>query len=570
MSNNPPSTIVTERVDDIPLLIHQLKQMKLPQLLDAHFPTHGNWNGLSLGWTATIWLTYILSQADHRLNQVQDWIAQHIETLKKCTGQTISDLNFADDRLSAILRRLNEDNTWENYEQEQGKHLIRVYELPSDRVRLDTTTASTYQAPTLNGLFQLGQSKDHRPSLAQVKIMLASLDPLGLPLATEIVDGSRADDPLYEPTIEQVRATLNRSGVLYVGDSKMAAESIRASIANNNDHYLMPLPATIIPTEVLDTYLEPVLESSQALTNIYRELANGSSHQIAEGYECISTNQLERDGQVIVWEERRLVIRSFKYALAQEKSLRKRITKAKEAIAKLTTRRQGKKRLTSLVEVQTAADEILKRYSVKGLLQVQASEILVKRHIRPYLDRPARTETNRQLSVSVQTNETALDKAISRLGWRIYATNAPMESLSISEALLAYRDQYLAERGFGRLKGQALSLVPMYLQRDDHATGLIRLLTIGLRVLTLIEFVVRRNLSGASIAGIYAGNPKRETKRPTAEAILSAFKNLNWVIIKSSEILSYFTPLSELQQGILNLLGFPHTIYTPRLENNFV
>lgn len=149
--------------------------MKLPQLLDAHFPTHGNWTGLSLGWTATIWLTYILSQADHRLNKDQDWIAQHIEILNKCTGQTISDLNFADDRLSAILRRLNEDNTWENYEQDQGKHLIGVYELPSDRVRLDTTTASTYQTPTLNGLFQLGHSKDHRPDLAQVKIMLASL-----------------------------------------------------------------------------------------------------------------------------------------------------------------------------------------------------------------------------------------------------------------------------------------------------------------------------------------------------------------------------------------------------------
>lgn len=48
--------------------------MGVPQLLDAHFPTHGNWDGLSLGWTATIWLVYILSQADHRLNQVQDWV----------------------------------------------------------------------------------------------------------------------------------------------------------------------------------------------------------------------------------------------------------------------------------------------------------------------------------------------------------------------------------------------------------------------------------------------------------------------------------------------------------------
>ncbi len=111
---------------------------------------------------------------------------------------------------------------------------------------------------------------------------------------------------------------------------------------------------------------------------------------------------------------------------------------------------------------------------------------------------------------------------------------------------MAYREQYIAERGFGRIKGQPLSLTPMYLQREEHATGLIRLLSIGLRVLTLIEFVVRRNLSGLSIAGLYAGNPKRETKRPTAEAILSAFKNINWVRIKSNHD-SYLTPLTKLQ-----------------------
>ena len=102
MSNNPTSNIVTERVDDIPLLLQQLEQMGVPQLLDTHFPTHGNWDGLSLGWTTTIWLVYILSFASHRLSHVQDWVAQQTETLKKCTNQPISALNFADDRLSAI------------------------------------------------------------------------------------------------------------------------------------------------------------------------------------------------------------------------------------------------------------------------------------------------------------------------------------------------------------------------------------------------------------------------------------------------------------------------------------
>lgn len=47
----------------------------------------------------------------------------------------------------------------------------------------------------------MGHSKDHRPDLAQVKIMLATLDPLGWTEATQVVEGNKADDPLYEPII---------------------------------------------------------------------------------------------------------------------------------------------------------------------------------------------------------------------------------------------------------------------------------------------------------------------------------------------------------------------------------
>ena len=112
MSTNPTSEIVNERVDDIPLLLIQMKQMGIVDLLDANFPTHGNWDGLSLGWTATIWLTHVLSQADHRLNQVQDWVAKHSQTISAITGLRIRPLDFSDDRLSAILRYLNQDESW--------------------------------------------------------------------------------------------------------------------------------------------------------------------------------------------------------------------------------------------------------------------------------------------------------------------------------------------------------------------------------------------------------------------------------------------------------------------------
>lgn len=87
-------------------------------------------------------------------------------------------LDFSDDRLQAVLRYLNQDENWARYEQAQGQHLIQVYALPQETVRLDTTTASTYQDANPQGLVQPGMSKDHRPDLAQLKIMLGTLDPL--------------------------------------------------------------------------------------------------------------------------------------------------------------------------------------------------------------------------------------------------------------------------------------------------------------------------------------------------------------------------------------------------------
>ena len=108
----------------------------------------------------------------------------------------------------------------------------------------------------------------------------------------------------------------------------------------------------------------------------------------------------------------------------------------------------------------------------------------------------------------------------------------------------------------GRLKGRPLSLTPMYVQRDDHATGLIRLLSIALRVLTLLQFVGRRQLAaeGATLAGLYAGNPRRKTVRPTAERLLEAFRDITLTIMEGPQQTDrHLTALSPLQQRILGI-----------------
>lgn len=64
-------TFEAERIDDIPLLLAQLSRMQVKRLLDEHFPTHGTWQGLSLGTVSAVWPAFILSEGDHRLSHVQ-------------------------------------------------------------------------------------------------------------------------------------------------------------------------------------------------------------------------------------------------------------------------------------------------------------------------------------------------------------------------------------------------------------------------------------------------------------------------------------------------------------------
>ncbi len=106
---NEQPNIITERVDDIPLLLAQMERMGLAALLDTHFPTHGNWQGLGVGRMATIWLSSILSRGDHRLVHVEPWVAQRQFTVSHLMGEAVRAHEFSDDRLEIVLRLLSDD-----------------------------------------------------------------------------------------------------------------------------------------------------------------------------------------------------------------------------------------------------------------------------------------------------------------------------------------------------------------------------------------------------------------------------------------------------------------------------
>ena len=212
--------------------------------------------------------------------------------LNQCCDHPVVELDFIDDRLGPILREFSCDQKWYRFEGKLSQDIISVYDLESEVIRLDATTSYGYWGITKDGLFQLGKGKDHRDDLPQVKIMLSTMDS-ALPLVTTIVSGNRADDPLYIPAVKRVRNSLQKRGLLYVGDSKMAAIKTRAFIAAGKDIYLCPLPKKHITQEEIDSNLEPVWAGTQELTKIYAtdddgELLvddNKKPIQIVEGFE---------------------------------------------------------------------------------------------------------------------------------------------------------------------------------------------------------------------------------------------------------------------------------------------
>jgi transposase len=560
-----PLTITTERVDDIPLLIGHMTRMGLPSLLNICFPMHGNWQGLWIGDVVLIWLSHLLSEGDHRLNQVQPWAERRLHTLARCLGQAVRPEDVSDDRLAGVLEALADDLHWGYFEEQCNERLVRVYDLHLERVRVDTTTSSGYGQVSADGLLQFGHSKDHRPDLPQLKVLLATLDPLGLPVATEALSGEHADDPLYLPAIARVRLGLRRHGLLYMGDCKMAALETRASLQAADDYYLCPLPATIVSPAQLAAYVAPVTAGTQTLTRISRTAADGTTAVIAEGYACQETLTALVGGQEITWEERRLVVRSLAAARTAEQALHTRIAQAQVALSALTTRRQGKKHWADGASVTQAAAALLAHYRVTDVVQVTLTEHSEEHAVRAYGARPATVRCTRQITVQTAVDADALAHAISLLGWRVYATNHPQATLSLEQAVLAYRDEYVVERSFARLKGHPLSLSPLYLQRDDHITGLVRLLSIALRVLTLLEFVVRRQVAqtGEPVRGLYAAAPTRVTLRPTAEHILAAFRDITLTVVHEhrGRTRGHLPPLSPLQHRLLTLLGLTPALY---------
>src|SRR5215831_17774628 len=563
--------IITERVDDVALLIGQMVKMGLPEVFDRHIPRHWTQRGLSWGWTAVVWLAYILTEGDHRKVSVETYLKGMHHTLSHLTAQAIEPLDFSDDRLSHLLTHLSKKAYWYQIEQDLNARSIEVYDVAQEVIRCDATTVSGEHKVTADGLFQFGHSKDD-PTRPQIKVMLGSLDPLGMPLSTEVVSGERADDGLYLPIIERIRSGLSTPGLLFVGDCKMSALDTRAYLARHQDWYVSPLPFTGTTAEAMDAWITAGVTKREAgeLEQIWRTNDRGHEVLAAEGYEFERTCGAA-DGEA-AWSERVLVVRSPLHATQQAAGLEQRLSHAETQLTALTPPRgRGKRQITDEATLVEAIDRVLTEHRVEGLLhvvwnkQVEQTTQYVGRG-RGSVRREQRVVQKTRYHITRITRQEATIAARSRrFGWKAFVTNAGQKRLSLTAAVWCYRNEYRVERIFNRLKSR-VHIAPLFVKLNDQIEGLTYLLTLGVRVLTVTEFVLRRSLQNdqATLPGLHQENKQKRTDKPTVERILKAFSNVSLTIVKNAageEILRRLTPLSGLQEDILQRQGLSTALY---------
>mgnify|MGYP001609671876 CR=1 FL=1 len=179
-------------------------------------------------------------------------------------------------------------------------------------------------------------------------------------------------------------------------------------------------------------------------------------------------------------------------------------------------------------------------------------------------------EDRRYEVAGVSVDESAVAERVKRLGWRAYAANCAAKELTVEQIIAAYHGEWRVEHVLRRLKGRTLSIAPVYVRDEKQIRGLLCLLAIALRVLTLVEYTVHRALKteGQTLKGVSPAYPTHVTDHPSAELILSAFKPIELVIVQlAGEVIYQVVALTSMQQRLLQLMGLPITLYHDLAHN---
>jgi transposase len=552
----PTLTITNEQVNSLPLLLGIIMDMGIRELIDAHVTPHGNWEGASVGTLLSIWLSHILQERDHRLVAVRDWAADCSQTINTLLDSTLRDTDCTDDRLASILTLLGDPATQATLDAALLQRWMRVYRLPTETVRLDSTSVSVYHDDVeADSLLQHGWSKDHRPDLRQFKVMLATLDPLGLPICCQPISGNTADNGLYVPAYDATVAALGTTEVLVVGDSKMSDLPTRGHIVVGGSRYLgayRPIHATAEIASWVDAALADAATWLRIET-VDRRTGELQEDAVIHPFERPQTWVDPVTQQAHTWTERVLVVRATAYQAGMRRLREQALDRLTTDLLKLAQPpSRGRKRYLQEADLAEVVTTRIAAAKLDGVVQTALEPISLRNGATAWV------------VAAIWVDLTAWQALVDRLGWQVYVTNTTEAQYDVPALVAAYHQQPIHERSFSRLKTRNLQLRPVFVRDETRIAGLVWLLCLALRVLVLTEQRLRAAVQaqGAELVGLNPASRTQATTQPTTERVIRAFRNVTVTVVTGvGWEQRHVSSLNQTQQQILALLGLPSDLY---------
>ena len=411
------------------------------------------------------------------------------------------------------------------------------------RVRGKRTPAITY-----------GYSKDHRPDLKQLLLILTTTDDGHVPVAFRCEAGNVADVSTHQQTWDELNALTGRTDFLYVADSKLCSGEVLEYIARKGGRFLTVLPRS----RREDTSFRRWIVTHEVPWETVRDRKGRRGSR--DIWRVWRSDLPSLEGWPVTW------VYSSRLARKQSNRRQERIDGAKQQLERLQASMSSpRSRLKNRSVIYERLKRILTKFNVTRYLRVtvgseETHTYRQKGPGRPGPDTEYRRKTRKHYSLSWSVRTDLVEREHIHDGMYPLLTND--RSLTPAEVLKHHKRQPKLEARFRQLK-DPMAIAPVYLKSEARIEALFFLYAVSLLVQALMERKIRQAMKREGIPSLPLYPEGRPSRFPTATQVLRLFGPLQRIeILSNGESIKTIHPtLSDLQKETLRLLGIPASRY---------
>lgn len=562
-SSDPPFDLRAERLGPLPIVNNFVERLGLDELLAKFVPSQERGAELPYAKALGVLLRSIIVEREpiYRQQETVETFAPGMFAIKREEVAALSD-----DRIGRALDRLF-DADRSALMTEVVVRAAKRFTLQFNRLHNDSTSITlSGQYRKANGRSLRGQkapwvtygySKDHRPDLKQLLLVMTMSADGGIPVQFRCGDGNTSDSSTHIETWQTLSRVAGKSDFLYVADSKLCTLEQMDYIDNKKGRFVTVLPRT----RGEDAQFRKWIQANEPAWELVWDRPNPRrKYGPRDRWWVYRHDVLSREAWPIIW------VHSSLLRIRQDHTRQEQMAGAKEAFGELKKRLAApKSRLREAAQVEQKMQQILKRFSVSPYLKAvkfikQEHRFQQSRKGRPGPHMTYRRLTRERWDIDWQTNEEAL--AYDRKSDGMYPLLTNDKTLAPAQALEAHKGQPALEKRFEQCK-TVHEIAPVLLKNEGRIEALFFLYFLALLIQGLMERELRQAMRREKIQELPLYPEERLCQRPTTEQILRLFSlTQRHILFKDGQIIQVFEPkLTGLQRQLIHLLGAPIGVY---------